>query len=297
LPAAAALQLLPGSVKATLLAHQPGWGELLSVLGLEPVTPGEAVRTLLLPHLAGMDTALRAATLALLLQHWSRWKGDPALVAALADLAWVPGSLGQQAALDMGDGGGHASGQEQQPGMYKPSQLYDPTRPLFTGVVQALLTATSTAPAAPGGAPPSDAVGALPRLPAFPAAPFNNEAWLALLRDVGLISNVTPEVFTALVELLKRWVQQLVAAAPAGRHTPLQQRLLQLLPPNVIDITQLPEQSRDAVEQVAGVLLTHLRRHHAGLGAPPAWWNALGDVPWVPANFGPPGEGGMRLHL
>jgi hypothetical protein len=315
-----ALVLLPGPLQSLLLRSASGWGEFQDLLGLTPLNNSQLMVKLLLPQLTLLPQPYPDTLLALLLGGWGRYKGSAELVEVLVEIPFVPARGEEQ--QQQGLGGGVEGCLK---GCYRPKELFDPQQPLFDRVFPALMAAagpsgfsssssssvtggltataavvnrddrsTTTTTAAGGG---GGGVVGLPH-PRFPAAPYDSPAWLSLLRDVGLISQVTPEVFLTLVQLVAKWAAETAAAAGASgcsSRSAVAGRLSQLLPPGVVDLGRCDSSSLGEIDRVCVVLLEHLKSHYHGWGlVDRGWWEALGGVPWVTATFGVPGTGEGR---
>lgn len=180
-----------------MLELRPGWGELYSILGMEPASLAAVLRGVLLPRLASLSAADRARAADFMQQRWAqgtRWclRSDQALVDALSGVAFLPaegteriapaaaaGAAAQRrseaaallaanaaggttAAADSSSssGNGH-SAPPAAAQLYMAAQLYDPRVSLFAKMLPLLA----------GGNASEEAV-------LFPAPPYDSEAWL-----------------------------------------------------------------------------------------------------------------------
>ena len=303
------LVLLPPHLQSLLLKSASGWGELQDLLGLTPLNNSQLMVKLLLPQLIQLPQPYPETLLAALLRGWGRYKATAELVEVLGDIPFVP-ARGEEE--QQGDGGCLK-------GCYRPRELFDPQQPLFDRVFAPLMAVAapsgfgssnnSSTAAAAGAIEGVDALS-LPQ-PRFPASPYDSPAWLAVLRDLGLISQVTPGVFLTLVQLVAKWAAETAAAAGSdnamavaaagvgvqGRSSSrvaVASRLSRVLPAGVVDLGGCDGSSQGEVTRVCDLLLNHLKSHYHGwgVGGDRGWWEALGGVPWVPATFGIPGEKG-----
>jgi hypothetical protein len=292
-----ALPSMPPEPQQRMLQLRPGWGELYSLLGLEPTALGDLLRQLLLPHLRSLSSGDRAAALEFIRRAWQQRTGaapqplsaDERFVEALKAVHFLPAAaaLGGAAAAaaadgDAGDAARHGAGmlqaapgggaQQSPPLLFRASQLFDPTVPLFAAVLATMHGA-------------AQAAGAQRQPVLFPATPYDGAEWQGMLRALGLQHKVTRETFTRLAEHVAAQAAALAAptAAATGARAPHSHGAA------FVDVTSAePAQLRRAVAG-ADALLAHLKSRGVAFGSDRPFWQHLSSVRFVPATLGVPG--------
>jgi len=273
-----ALPSLPSFSTDHILEHRPGWGELYDILGLEPASLAQLLQALLLPYLTDLTPPDRLAALEFIKGHWSTGKQysgplstTAAFTTAMQEIAFLPAAL--PVTGSQGDSADEAEGQRQ---LYRPAQLFDPSVPLFAAVMAVM-----------AGAHGSIAAAGAQVL--FPAAPYNSDDWLRMLRDLGLQHKVTKDTFMQLAQHVAREAAGLAApgtaagaAASAGA---------------CVDVTGADPHQLQRVEAAADALLAHLRSHWTGLGQDRDFWQAVARVQFWPATLGVPGAWSLAEQL
>lgn len=270
------LPSLPSFSTDHILEHRPGWGELYDILGLEPASLAQLLQVLLLPYLPDLTPSDRLAALEFIKGHWSTGKQysgplstTPAFTTAMQEIAFLPAAL-----PITGSQGGSAEEAEGQRQLYRPAQLFDPSVPLFAAVMAVM-----------AGAHGSIAAAGAQVL--FPAAPYNSDDWLRMLRDLGLQHKITKETFMQLAQHVAREaaslaVQGTALAASAAAGAAVNAGAF-------VDVTGADPQQLQKVEAAADALLLHLRSHWTGLGQDRDFWQAVARVQFWPATLGVPG--------